>query len=362
MFQRVLARRDAHLEQKKRKQRIALRVLPVIAGFGFAVLFGWHVWERQEKIPTAPYVPASTTTGETFITTAAETTSMTVTESQTTGVQAEKHTTNAETTAISAVREPVPSTTVVSTRMTTVIETAAMTAPPTEAPEAKTQQSTPAFAPTLSTQQQTSLTARSANPALIQPVTTRQSTAVTTTVEITTTSESQISPTEPYSDQPETVPNAPSVPSVKGFVLEKLQQVVDEKSSDKKNVWHITAEPQDDDPTDYTISYAMQGDRFQIESEEMRYGERYYHISDTEQERHFTIRQQKRREFFYYWRERDTEYLLPFAGEINGFYAYETDKKQYYICWDDGNYIMTIRTEYADLVDETIPEQFRANG
>ena len=185
---------------------------------------------------------------------------------------------------------------------------------------------------------------------------------MTTTIEITTTAESQISPTEPYSDQPETVPSVSSVPSVKGFHLEETQQGVVEQSSNKAHVWHLTAEPQEDDPTDYAISYAMQGDRFQVESEKMRYGERYYHIYDTEQERHFTIRQQKRREFFYYWRERDTEYLLPFAGEINGFYAYETDKKQYYICWDDGNYIMTIRTEHADLVDETIPEQFRANG
>lgn len=54
LFERVVARMEAHEKKQQQRIRTIKRIVPVLACFCFAVIGGLSIWKHTEKLPTAP--------------------------------------------------------------------------------------------------------------------------------------------------------------------------------------------------------------------------------------------------------------------------------------------------------------------
>ena len=134
LFERVVARMEAHEKKQQQRVRTVKRIVPVLACFCFAVIGGLSIWKHTEKLPTAPeqstkpettVTSTITTTGITSKTTeCTAVTSAVVSSAKGTQIQTESTSGSVQQTALTALQTDTLTETVVSAGQT---ETAAST-------------------------------------------------------------------------------------------------------------------------------------------------------------------------------------------------------------------------------------------
>ncbi|MBQ4465076.1 MAG: hypothetical protein II916_03855, partial [Oscillospiraceae bacterium] len=194
------------------------------------------------------------------------------------------------------------------------------------------------------------------DPTEVYPVTDQESESITTTDD-ENVSES-LDPTETDVTPEPTVPVS-EPPKLPGFVWELL-------SNAEYPVWGIRVQPdaaEADCPTNFSIDYQTDRKRYRIRGVQTDWKYRIYDVSDTETGINFEIRQFIRRDFEFRW-DNDGSQQISTLGDlgngIHGFFMYDPMHQQFAMCWDDGNYVMTVQSQEPDILDDALPLAFHA--
>ena len=305
-----------------------------------------HVWSRQQKPETRPLPAATTTT----TTTTAQTETVPSTASRTdTTVSASgtlpatlPETAPAVTTALPATTfapsgvfpaVPLPA----DTPITTVPDVPAATFPPVTAAPPETTAATPAAGTTGTTAPPPSTT------------TGTETVPATGTTTVTTTF-----PPEPIEEDEDD--RLSDIFRSSGFLITRLP--VEYASSES---FLIRAVPEDDDPTDFSLSYTLTSDTVTLLSmhTDVRDGlpcrVLQFYSSRPELRCTFDVVQYLRKDFRYFYTNDPTHWA--FSWGAHGFQIAEGNYRNVTaVVWDDGNYIMCSDTKEEDLLFYFAPD------
>lgn len=136
------------------------------------------------------------------------------------------------------------------------------------------------------------------------------------------------------------------------------------------DIWYFTPVCTGKEPKDFRISYVIDGERYQIKSEETNTIDgkpfRLFQLYDTELQTNLLLSQFLMQDFscrvFPSVNESadDLRDTFPVTG-VSGFVVSYQDTVPFYcIYWTDGNYVMSIITQDSRQLYSKLPEQFRA--
>ncbi len=137
------------------------------------------------------------------------------------------------------------------------------------------------------------------------------------------------------------------------------------------DIWNFTPVCTGKEPKDFRISYVIDGERYQIRSEETKTIDgkpfRLFQLYDTELQTNLLLSQFLMQDFscrvFPSVNESadDLHDTFPVTG-VSGFVvSYQDTVPLYCIYWTDGNYVMSITTQDSRQLYSKLPEQFRAD-